>query len=87
MNIGVKFCGGCNPTYERGAAYRRYREQFPEHLYEIVVPGKTYDRILVICGCEKACLREYRETAAKEYLIFTKRNDFDQEYPFLECRY
>lgn len=83
MKIGVKFCGGCNPTYERGEAYKKYRAMFPEHQYETVNLQKKYDRILVICGCDKACLREYREAAADEYLIFTKKNDFDQEYPFL----
>ncbi len=83
MEIGVKFCGGCNPIYERGAAYKEYRERYPEHHFETVAQGKKYDRILVICGCEKACLREYRECPADEYLIFAKKNDFDQEYPFL----
>ena len=83
MNIGVKFCGGCNPTYERGEAYKKYRAMYPEHQFETVNLQKKYDRILVICGCEKACLRDYREAAADEYLIFTKKNDFDQEYPFL----
>lgn len=83
MEIGVKFCGGCNPTYERGAALKKYKEMFSGHTYESVNPQKKYDRILVICGCEKACLREYRDTQADEYLIFTKKNDFDQEYPFL----
>ncbi|MDO4490773.1 MAG: hypothetical protein Q4B85_06890 [Lachnospiraceae bacterium] len=83
MKIGVKFCGGCNPSYDRGEAYNNYRKLFPEHTYETVSLQSSYDRILVICGCDKACLREYREAEAKEYLIFTKKNDFDQEYPFL----
>ncbi len=83
MDIGVKFCGGCNPTYERGAVYREYRDRYPEHHFETVDLKKKYDRILVICGCEKACLREYRECSADEYLVFTKKNDFDQEYPWL----
>ncbi len=83
MNIGVKFCGGCNPIYNRGEAYKAYRERYPEHHFESVDLQKQYDRILVICGCEKACIRDYRQVRADEYLVFAKKNDFDQEYPFL----
>ena len=27
MKCGVKFCGGCNPRYDRGAAYREIKDE------------------------------------------------------------
>ena len=34
MLIGVKYCGGCNPVYNRGRQVKRLQEQFPEHDFQ-----------------------------------------------------
>ena len=55
MTIGVKFCGGCNPMYDRGKLYDRIRSEYAEHDFETADPAKEYESLLVICGCERAC--------------------------------
>ena len=55
MNIGVKFCGGCNPNYDRGKLYRRILETYPDQHFETADENKTHDLLLVICGCERVC--------------------------------
>ena len=55
MIIGVKFCGGCNPKYDRGKLYERIREVYSEHSFETAGEEKIYDMLLVITGCERAC--------------------------------
>ncbi len=55
MNIGVKFCGGCNPMYDRGKLYERIRSEYAEQAFETADPAKNYETLLVICGCERAC--------------------------------
>ena len=59
--IGVKFCGGCNPTFDRGAKYKELKERFPNAAFETYKEGKEYDNLLLICGCERVCLRQRDE--------------------------
>ncbi|MBO5994558.1 MAG: hypothetical protein J6Q41_03510 [Firmicutes bacterium] len=55
MNIGVKFCGGCNPKYDRGKLYQKIPGAYPDHSFELADENKKYDLLLVICGCERVC--------------------------------
>lgn len=55
MRIGVKYCGGCNPRYDRVALVDRIKEQHREDTFEWAVPGVCYDQLLVVCGCSAQC--------------------------------
>lgn len=70
MDIGVKFCGGCNPMYDRGGLYRRIMEAYPEHSFEAADAAKNYETLLVICGCERACVNTDSYKKEKEIRIF-----------------
>ena len=69
MNIGVKFCGGCNPNYDRGGLYQRILKVYPEHSFETADETKEYDALLVICGCERACANTERYAAKREIRV------------------
>ncbi len=54
--IGVRFCGGCNPRYDRGRAFEKIREmKASEAEFEIAREGSVYDELLVIGGCSSCC--------------------------------
>lgn len=56
MTVGVKFCGGCNPSYHRGNAFEymaTYFEGKAEFAHAEV--SKHYDVLLVIGGCTNKC--------------------------------
>ncbi|MDR1292934.1 MAG: hypothetical protein LBJ91_06050 [Clostridiales Family XIII bacterium] len=61
--IAVKFCGGCNPGYDRRAAYELIRDGVTADAgrrgdkvsFEQVEEGVLYDALLVICGCANRC--------------------------------
>lgn len=55
MRVGVKYCGGCNPRYDRVALVHRLMEEQPQDYFEPAVPGEMYDLLLVICGCQAQC--------------------------------
>ncbi|MGX8774878.1 MAG: hypothetical protein ACSW8G_07475 [Bacillota bacterium] len=55
MKCGVKFCGGCNPHYQRGDAFRRIQSDLPEIEFEYAEEGTDYDHLLVIGGCTACC--------------------------------
>jgi hypothetical protein len=61
--VGVKYCGGCNPAYDRHAAFETIREGVrasaaasgAEATFEKAEEGVIYDALLVICGCANRC--------------------------------
>jgi hypothetical protein len=63
LRIGVKFCGGCNPVYERRAAYEDIMRGVTERAertgagvdFERAEVGVMYDALLVIGGCASRC--------------------------------
>ena len=55
MKIGVKFCGGCNPTYDRKKFLDRTIEEYPFYEFEMAQPDVRYPELLVICGCQRCC--------------------------------
>lgn len=55
MLVGVKFCGGCNPRYDRGAYFARVKAENPLCGFEIAEEEKQYDVLLVIGGCPSCC--------------------------------
>lgn len=55
MKIGIKYCGGCNPRYNRGEEVNKIIEKYPEIDFEPAKEGAYYDCILIVSGCRSAC--------------------------------
>ena len=53
MRIGVKYCGGCNPMFDRGKMVARLQKDFPSA--EIVPADDGNDYAVIVCGCKRAC--------------------------------
>jgi hypothetical protein len=52
----VKFCGGCNPHYSRGEAFRLIKSGFEgEMTFVFAEEGGTYDLLLYFAGCTSRC--------------------------------
>ena len=55
MKCGVKFCGGCNPRYERGEDFRKYKKERSNVEFYYADENERYDILLVIGGCTSCC--------------------------------
>lgn len=57
MKCGIKFCGGCNPRYDRGAASREIQRRLKDEDIEFVnaTEDEKVDNLLVIGGCSACC--------------------------------
>lgn len=55
MTRAVKYCGGCNPRFDRVALVRRLEQRLGERL-PAAQPGVYYDEIYVVCGCSARCV-------------------------------
>ncbi|MCY6484323.1 hypothetical protein OW763_08130 [Clostridium aestuarii] len=56
MKIGVKYCGGCNPRYDRKGIIFRFKKEFGDE-YEIMSANENsvYDVVVVLYGCASCC--------------------------------
>ncbi len=56
MRVRVKYCGGCNPRYDRKAALERLQAAFPDDTFVATDDGGgPFDHVVVLCGCPAAC--------------------------------
>lgn len=54
--IGVKYCGGCNPKYERKNFVDRVTKHFEGKTdFELAKEDKEYEGIMVVGGCSNCC--------------------------------
>ena len=75
MKCAVKFCGGCNPRYDRGAAYAAIRGQTADIAsFEVAQEGEHYDLLLIIRGCTQ-CPYLYEEIDADARIVLTSSEE------------
>lgn len=77
LHCTVKFCGGCNPRYDRGAAYRHISSQLAG-VAEFSYPeeGAQYDVLLILRGCT-GCSYLYEDISATHRIICVSQEDAD----------
>lgn len=56
VRIGVRYCGGCNPRYDRVALVKQVAGCFPGVDFVPAQPGEHYPAALVVCGCPALCV-------------------------------
>lgn len=55
LRVGIKYCGGCNPEYDRVAVVDHIKRSLKDEI-EIVPPeSEDVDLILSVNGCSTAC--------------------------------
>jgi len=55
LRVGIKYCGGCNPGYDRVALLDQLAERLAGRVEFIAPPDADVDLILAIEGCKTAC--------------------------------
>ena len=55
MRIGVKYCGGCNPRFDRRVALDEIKEAVPSAQIMSAEDEGIYDVLLVLGGCPNCC--------------------------------
>lgn len=53
--VRIKFCGGCNPEYDRLAVAESIKQRLPAAGCCLAGEGSAADVVIVICGCACAC--------------------------------
>lgn len=74
--LAVKYCGGCNPRYDRVSQVRALQRRFPE----LTVTGRGAaepDFVLVVCGCPSQCAAHADLTARYIKAVVCTAQDFE----------
>ena len=64
--IGIKYCGGCNPTYERLEVIQAVQSRLGDRFLFVRPDQRDLDGMLLINGCVRSCAIEnlaHRKTA------------------------
>ena len=56
IKVGLKYCGGCNPDYDRVALVKHIQERFHGDVEFVAPETKGTSLILVVQGCSTACV-------------------------------
>ena len=76
MKIGIKYCGGCNPTYDRTDVVSRLKLHIgQDDIVETAKQGINYDIVVLLCGCDKACANYQDMLSNHETVCITSESD------------
>lgn len=77
MKAGIKFCGGCNPKFDRKKKADEIVARHWEYEWEYASADAEYDLLLVVCGCASCCA-DYRQYKYKDTVMVwdQEQNDF-----------
>ncbi len=81
LKIGLKFCGGCNPTYDRGAISEKIRRELKDTVdFVAIIDGKV-DMVLSIQGCNVSCadLKPFKDHSVRIVNSIDDAESFIQE--------
>ncbi|MDR1742080.1 MAG: hypothetical protein LBR38_09625 [Synergistaceae bacterium] len=82
--VAVKYCGGCNPTYDRVELVSRLRDEFP--LYNFVSEARedepanapSADYALAVCGCVCRCADYEWLDGKRGRMVIWRSSDLDK---------
>ncbi len=73
--IGIKYCGGCNPGYERVEMMERVQFRFSDRFLFLRHDEPDIDALILTCGCPRACAGENLDIAKIPQCLITGEDD------------
>ncbi|MBI4800295.1 MAG: hypothetical protein HY794_16510 [Desulfarculus sp.] len=58
MRVALKFCGGCDPGYERGEYWQAIARAAGPEIEWARLEDQGCQAVLLICGCDTACVED-----------------------------
>jgi 4-hydroxybutyrate CoA-transferase len=83
MKIGIKYCGGCNPRYDRRKFVEDLIDSCRNSIFEPANENELYDLVLVVCGCFSGCA-EHEHLNGRNKLILTSEKDFSRAMKMIQ---
>ena len=74
--IGVKYCGGCNPGYERVEMIERIQFRLDDRFLFLPHDEIDIDALVLMSGCHRACAGKDLNIAKIPHCLVIGENDF-----------
>lgn len=75
--IGIKYCGGCNPTYERVEMVERVQSRLKDRFLFLRYDQQNLDVLVLINGCPRSCATKNLDHKEVPYRSIVAQNDFE----------
>lgn len=77
MKIRIKYCGGCNPRYNRVEIKKKLIEDFPEVEIDSTTDNDI-DLVVVLSGCLVSCVNHSDLNGKEGKFIIRTKEDYPQ---------
>lgn len=84
LSIGVKYCGGCNPTYDRVALVKQIEKRLRGKASLVRPESEGVSLVLVVAGCATACA-DISPFEGLEVWVITRPEDAEQFIQHVEA--
>lgn len=85
MEISIKYCGGCNPRYDRAALVEMLKKENPDVIFSYADENKETDFLLVICGCTATCALYDTLKSRHGLILVSNEVTFEQIQDKINC--
>jgi hypothetical protein len=75
--VGIKYCGGCNPGYERVEMIHRVQFRINNQFLFLSHDEPDIDGLVLVSGCHRACAGKDLNPIKIPFFSVTGENDFD----------
>ena len=75
--IGIKYCGGCNPGYERVEMIERVQFRFDDRFLFLRHDEPDIGALVLMSGCHRVCAGKDLDLTKIPHCPVTGENDFD----------
>ena len=82
--IGIKYCGGCNPHYERVDLVQKVRSLMKGRFLFLKHDQKDLNGLILVNGCPRACAVQNLNEAEIPCRLVVKENDLASLIDWLE---
>lgn len=78
MILGIKYCGGCNPTYDRVACVTDLKKSLSGLEISFVPYDEKiqFDYCLLVRGCNRSCVSDRKFSNCRHFYAASGREDF-----------
>ena len=76
MKVYLKYCGGCNPLYDRSVIREKLAADFP--CFTFTREEAQANRAVVICGCSRACASVSEAYSGEKPCYITSLKDYEE---------
>jgi hypothetical protein len=81
LNIGIKYCGGCNPKYNRSGFVAGLAVKYKGKIkIEPIKEDVIYDMVIIMNGCSSVCVNISEMKHKGRILSVASEEDFTRIY-------